>query len=423
MGHHMSSYLTLLRQNRNFRNLWLATLISYTGDWFNLLASAALIANLTNSGTAISYLFLARFLPLFFLSPFTGVLADRYDRKWILIVADLLRAVTVLGFLIVYFTRQTWLLYLLTVIQFSLSALFAPTHAAVIPNLVEEKDLVTANALDGFTWSTMLAFGALLGGIAAAVLGIAAAFVIDAATFVLSAWFIHQITGPTRRDEPTGEQRGLLDFVDGLRYLRSRRFILVISLVKTGAALIWGGINVLEIPMATNVFPIGASGAITLSIFYAINGVGSGLGPIMARRWIGDSRKATMWAITGSFILLTVGVYWLGVAGSLPEAVAATLTRTLGGGVLWVFSSALLQTLVEDRFRGRVFAFEFAMFTLAQSVATIWAGVAQDQLGLSVRQVLLTLSGVALVVTCGWIIFQTALARRAALQPSTPPPA
>ena len=128
----MGSYLELLKKNQNFRNLWLATLISYTGDWFNLLASAALIANLTDSGTAISYLFLARFLPLFFLSPFTGVFADRYDRKWILIVADLLRAVTVLGFLIVYFTRQTWLLYLLTVIQFSLSALFAPTHAAVI---------------------------------------------------------------------------------------------------------------------------------------------------------------------------------------------------------------------------------------------------------------------------------------------------
>ncbi len=74
----MSIYLTLLKANRNFRNLWLATVISYMGDWFNLLASAALIAQLTNSGTAVSYLFLARFLPLFVLSPFTGVLADRF---------------------------------------------------------------------------------------------------------------------------------------------------------------------------------------------------------------------------------------------------------------------------------------------------------------------------------------------------------
>jgi len=201
----MTAYVILLKTNHNFRNLWLATIISYLGDWFNLLASAALIANLTNSGTAVSYLFLARFLPLFILSPFTGVLADRYDRKRILIWADLLRAITVLCFLLVQVTGQVWLLYLLTVIQFSLSALFSPTHAAVLPNLVQENELVTANALDGFSWSTMLAVGALLGGIAAAVFGIAASFVLDAASFVLSAWFISRITGPTRRNEPSGE--------------------------------------------------------------------------------------------------------------------------------------------------------------------------------------------------------------------------
>jgi hypothetical protein len=85
-------------------------------------------------------------------------------------VADLLRALTVASFIFVQMTGQVWLLYLLTVVQFSLSALFAPTHSAVIPNLVAEKDLVTANALDGFTWSTMLAIGALLGGIIASVL-------------------------------------------------------------------------------------------------------------------------------------------------------------------------------------------------------------------------------------------------------------
>src|SRR5207237_7316020 len=111
------------------------------------------------------------------------------DRKRILIATDLLRAATVLCFLLVQLTRQVWLLYLLTVIQFSLSALFTPTHAAVIPNVVDEKDLVTANALDGFTWSTMLAVGALLGGVAAAVFGIAASFMIDAASFILSAWY------------------------------------------------------------------------------------------------------------------------------------------------------------------------------------------------------------------------------------------
>ena len=71
----MNEYIVLLRQNRNYRYLWLGNVVSLLGDWFNLLASAELITNLTNTGVAISSLFLARFLPLFFVSPLAGVLA------------------------------------------------------------------------------------------------------------------------------------------------------------------------------------------------------------------------------------------------------------------------------------------------------------------------------------------------------------
>lgn len=408
----MRSYLSLLQRNPDFRNLWLATLVSYAGDWFNLLASAALIAHLTESGTAVSVLFLARFLPLFFFSPFAGILADRFDRKQIMVLSDLLRAVTVLALILVQITQQVWLLYLLTFIQFSLSALFVPAHSATLPNLVAEKDLVTANALDGFTWSTMLAIGALLGGIVASTLGITVAFVIDGLTFLWSAWFISRIQGATRQEERNAQQQGLLDFVDGLRYLRGRPLILVISLLKASAALVWGVLNVAELSLAKDLFPLGEQGAITLSILYTMTGIGSGLGPLLVRRWLGDGQRAALWALTLGFGLLTVGVFWLSVAPTLPTAATATLVRTLGGGTIWVFSAALLQILVDDEFRGRVFAFEFAAFTLTQSIATLWAGIAQDNLGLDVRAVLAYTSVVALVVTALWLAFHFFLQRR-----------
>jgi len=97
----VSEYADLLRYNRSYRNLWLGSVVSQLGDWFNLIASAAIVAQLTDTGAAISFLFLARFLPLFLFSPLAGVLADRYDRRHIMIASDVLRAVTVLGFLIV----------------------------------------------------------------------------------------------------------------------------------------------------------------------------------------------------------------------------------------------------------------------------------------------------------------------------------
>lgn len=403
----MGSYVVLLRANRDFRNLWLATVISFAGDWFNFLASAALIGTLTQSGLAVSLLFLCRYLPLFFLAPWAGVLADRFDRKQILIFADLARAVVVGCLVLVQWTGLIWLLYGLTVLQFALSSLFQPAHAAAIPNLVAEKDLVAANAIDGFTWSVMLAVGALLGGIVTTLVGITACFLLDALTFVVSAWFISRISGPTRRAAPVANQReGVLAFVDGLRYLRQRPFLLGIALVKTGAALLWGVLNVVELPLARDYFPLGRDGSLSLAIFYAMTGIGSGIGPLVVRRWLGDGQRASLWAILLGYALSTVGVFWLSMAHNLPEAALAGLVRTLGGGALWVFSAALLQMLADDAFRGRVAAFEFAAFTLTQSLATLWAGYAQDAWHLNIPQILQIATLVSLGMTGVWLFFQ-----------------
>lgn len=402
----MNEYSALLRRNPAYRNLWLARVVSNLGDWFNLLASAALITSLTGAGTAVSYLFLARFLPVFLMSPFAGVLADRYERRLIMVLTDVLRAITVLCFLLVRRPEDIWLLYVLTVVQFVLSSLYTPAHSALLSNIVPPADLVVANALDGFTWSTMMAVGALIGGVAAAAFGVTTAFILDALTFLVSAWFVLRI-GYVPRAEPVGEARaGLFQFVDGLGYLRGRPFILGLSLVKAGGALIYGVVNVLEIPMAEHLFPLRGDGTLTLGIIYATVGVGTGLGPLFLRRWVGDTRNGLLWGIGLGFLLLSLGVLGLGAAPSLAWVIVATLLRSLGSGSLWVFSSALMQRIVADSFRGRIFAFEFALLTLVQSIGTLWAGLALDQLQFGIQQLFLISGTLGLVVTSVWAWFQ-----------------
>jgi MFS family permease len=412
----MREYIALLQRNANYRRLWLARVVSNLGDWFNLLASAALISNLTGAGTAVSYLFLARLLPVFVMSPVAGVFADRYERRAIMILADVLRAVTVLCFLLVRRPEEIWLLYVLTVVQFVLSSLYTPAHSALLSNVVTREDLVTANALDSFTWSTMLAIGALLGGIAAAVFGVTMAFVLDAATFLVSAWFVSRITVSGRADALAVRLGGWLEFAHGLGYLRGRRLILGIALVKTGGALVWGVVNVMEIPLAQQSFPINGSGTLTLGLLYAITGLGTGIGPLVVRRWVGDAERGMLWGIAAGFIAMTLGVVAMAAASSLGWVLAGSLVRAVGSGSLWVFSSVLLQRMVEDRFRGRVFAFEFAVMTLGQSFSTLWAGLALDQLALGVQGVILSagLLSALLLVVWGWLHRRTALAVAAA---------
>ncbi len=414
----MNAYFDLLRSNPNYRNLWLATLVSYAGDWFNLLASAALIARLTDSGTALSLLFVARFLPLFLFSPLGGILADRYSRRRLLMATDLLRAVAVLGFLLIRSANFVWLFYALTVIQFALSALFTPARNAIVPNIVSDEELVTANALDGFTWSAMLAVGALLGGLATEYLGVAAAFVLDAATFLLSAWFVSRLALPPRaeRVDPEISGGGWFEFVDGLRYLRGRPVILGIALAKALGTLAWGGVNVLEIELSERIFPLAGSGTLSLTVIYLMAGIGTGFGPLAVRALIGDERRRALWVIGFSFATLTLGIAWMGFVPTLLWFAVATLVRTLGTGTLWVFSSALLQRLTTDKLRGRVFAFEFAMLTFAQTLAVFWAGYAPDNLGWTLFETMRSLALIAVVATAIWYAFQTFALRQPLMQ-------
>ena len=170
-------YLALVRRNHNFRNLWYGQIVSLLGDWFDLIASAALIGVLTKSGLAISSLFVIRMLAPLLVSPFAGVAADRYDRRRILIITDLLRAITVLGFLLVRTPSQIWLLYTLTALQLGISGFFSPARDAILPDVVSAQELGAANALGSATWSVMLAMGAALGGLASGIWGIYPAFV------------------------------------------------------------------------------------------------------------------------------------------------------------------------------------------------------------------------------------------------------
>lgn len=414
----MDEYVGLLRRNVNFRNLWLGSVISQFGDWFNVIAAAELITHLTDSGVALSYLFLARFLPLFIFSPIAGVLADKFNRKHIMVLSDVLRGATVLGFLLIRDPGDIWVFYLLTILQFILSALFTPARGAVLANVVEPGELVTANALDSLTWSTMLALGAFLGGVVAAFFGAAAAFVADSASFFLSAFFIVRIVLPPQAaavaelaSTPGAASR--FAFLDGFRYLWREPFILGIALAKAGGSLVWGAVNVLEITYANDLFPlmgaekIGVSdpGTATLGLIYVVSGLGTGVGPLVMRRWLGDSPRRLMLGVTLGFIIMTTGMAWLSTVTVLGTLLLATVIRTLGTGTLWVFSAALLQTLVPDRYRGRVFSFEFAALTLTQSISTFAAGYMLDSKGLPIQGVMAVMAAAGMAMTLLWVGF------------------
>lgn len=400
-----AGYGALLRNNRNFRYLWAGQVVSLLGDWFNLIASASLIAELSESGLAIGGLFVVRMLAQLLATPFAGVAADRYNRKRILIMTDITRAITVCGFLLVREPQHLWMLYALTAIQLGISGFFFPTRNAILPELVSPQELGAANAISSATWSVMLALGAALGGLAAGIWGNRPAFVIDAVSFVVSAVILAQISYRQPVDTASRDRTvaaALQQYLNGLRYLRKNSDILAIAFQKPAVALIISSpYQVMQVTVAEQVFVFGKGGGIGLGLIFGIVGVGTGIGPIIARYFAGDKNRSLRRSIIAGYLIAALGLLVGHSLSSFPVFLLGTLMRGVGVGIIWVFSTQLLLQLVPNQVRGRVFATEWAMFTLFSAAGAAIAGGAADTVD-KIPDVLLVMSVVSLLPASLW---------------------
>jgi MFS family permease len=403
-------YWALLRDNHSFRRLWLGQLVSQIGDWLDYVALLTLLLALTGSGTVVAAMLVARFLPTFFVGPMAGVVVDRLNRQHVMVAADLCRAVVILGLLLVRKPEHVWISYVVVATCVSLAAFFEPARTATIPNVTAPNELVVANALGAVTWSVSLGLGSALGGFITAVAGSQTAFVLDALSFACSAWLIGGIAlAPSRHVQaPRIGWRavfGLADLVEGARYLRRNPPVASVVLVKSGWSLA-GGLILLHSIFGERIYPLWGSAAAGIGILATARGIGTALGPVLARRWLGDSRRALAVGISAGFYV--VGGFYLVFAAvnSLPLACVVLLAAHTGGSTLWVFSTTLLQMAVPDALRGRVFAAELAMMTLGLTISNFLTGWALDNLGWSPRTLAALLGGLCFVPGSAWLLLQ-----------------
>jgi MFS family permease len=385
----LNEYLPLLRQNRDFRYLWFAQVVSLLGDWFNTIALLSLVSTYSNgSGLALSLFLLARVIPPMFIGPIAGVLIDRVDRLKILIYCNILRTGVVIMFLFATSADRLWIIYLFTFIQFGLSAFFEPGQSAITPALVDPKDIIAANTLSSVTWSTMLALGAVIGGVVAAIFGTSFALVVDALSFALAGWLISKIhyVQPPKAEKEHHRQGS---FGEGLRYIGKHPSTLMTMLIKGATSI--GNVDALMTIFATQVFIIGLDGQLSLGIMYSAFGVGAVIGPFLLNK-INDGSIAKMRRLVFiGFFWAVLGWVLLGLSGSLVMVCLALILRAMGGSANWTYSQVLIQKTVPDAYLGRVFSLDLAFFQFVTVISTIAHGAWVDLLNATITPPLLTL--------------------------------
>lgn len=369
-------YYRLLRDNRDFRLLYVATLISLGGDWFLTVALLDLVLQLTKSATLVSLVLLMQTLPIFFFTPHAGHLIDRVDRRKLMIAVDLLRVGACLLPLLARTPAMLPFAYFGIFLISVGSAYFEPASQASLPNIVASEDLATANVLMGSTWGTMLTAGAAIGGAVTAAFGRDVSFIADAVSFALSAWLLARMRGRFSEERSHEHPALLASIRETIAFARSQPRVLGLLTVKGGYGFGAGVVAMLGV-FGKEVFRAGAWG---IGLLFAARGLGALFGPFLLRGAIrGDDAR---YRAIGLCVLAFGGGYAaLAISKTLVTGFAAILFAHLGGGAAWQLSTYGLQRETPDAIRGRVFAADYGFVTLTMALSGLAAGIAADRFG------------------------------------------
>jgi MFS family permease len=379
----VTKFLTLLRDNRNYRYTWMGQVVSEVGDHFNNIAVFSLAVKTTHSPVVVSGVLLARAIPAVLAGPLAGVTLDRLNRKHVMIASDLIRAVVALCFIFTVNGHSTWLLYGLTALLMVASPFFTSGRSSILPSIATKDELHTANSLTQTTQSSTLAIGAFLGGTSVMAFGYEWAFVGNALSFLFSALCISRLFlpgrgfRPARRDlNETDVVRPWHEYVEGLRYMRSVPLILGLVMISVGWATGGGAAQTLFTIFGEMVFNRGPYG---LGMIWGCAGVGlvigGGLAHAFGRRLSFQAYKRAIvicYIIHGGSYVIFSQMRSFSIA-----LVFITLSRA-GVGFSSVLNMAQLLRHTPDQYRGRVFA---TMETTTWSVMMIsmsGAGVASQ---------------------------------------------
>lgn len=398
LGRIIGPYM-VLRGNRNLRVLFAGQVVSAFGDWLFVVALAVLAFELTGSATIVAALTFLRLLPYVLLLPFSGILADRGNRKALMIGADLGRGTCMLGLLFMNSKETIWVAFPLVFATTVFSSLFKPAMNSVLPAVVgDDEKLVQANSI----WSQMEALsfvlGPALGGVLALLGTPLTAFLINGATFLVSAATLLFVRIPPREalqeTEGGGDEGWLSETLAGFRFLlrENERVLAALTLCVVGLALVGGAFWTLAVVLADEAFGLGSQGAGFLNAAY---GAGGFLGGVAAGAISSRFRLVPtfIWSATASAVIFV----FLGLA---PAGVLPFLLLVVIGAidiVAEVNATTILQTGTPDALLGRVFgAFESILIS-SMLVGALVVGPLIDLTGPRTTTVIFAVASIALL--------------------------
>lgn len=316
--------------------------------------------------------------------------------------SNILQVGLALSFLLVDGEEDMWWLISVSGLMMLLHGVYVTAERAALPNIVDDEDLITANAIDSASWSTALCIGAMLGGITVSIWGTDVAFIIDSYTFLLSALLLVPLTFEQKYDTSSNGPiiiTALSNIKVGWTRIYNDKKLLRIVFAKSSWNLAGAGLAGVFLVLA-GADLTGYGAAFGFGLFFFARGIGTGIGPLAARAIFKDKAKwpsiiGILVSVSGFFYLLvglTLDIY-------LPLTVGLIILAHSASGGNWVLSTVLTQTWVEDEVRGRVFSIDMLILGGTAAISTTTAGFLVEFYDLSLKAGFISFSFI--MMACG----------------------
>lgn len=392
----------LLRKRRYFF-YFSGLLVSLSGNWLQQVAQGWLVYRLTGSGAWLGAISFLNQVPAFFLSPVAGAVADRTDRRRVLLLVQVAGAVQslILALLCYRGTIQVWQVGALAVFLGVITGFEMTTRHAFAVDLVGREDLPNAIALNSFLINVSRITGPAIAGLLIASLGETGCFFLNALSFLpviaTLAWLPKSVSSRQPSTDP--RRRPLAQILEGMRYAASHAVVKRLLLYASLVSFFGAPLTVLLPPLARDVLH---GDAHTLSLLTSSLGLGALIGAISVPAWVADPARRDRFILLRAALL---GLFLLGI-GLSPALPATLLALGLAGyfmmGVFPAINSAI-QLAIDDRYRGRVLALYTMTFLGTAPLASLLEGFLSDAFG--VRAVLAA-SGVVCAGVAGALIWR-----------------
>jgi MFS family permease len=362
-----------LRQ-RNFGLLWWAGLISITGNWVLNIALPIYVLKLTGSPAAVSAVVSGALVASLLFGSFAGAYVDRWDRRRVVVLVNLLQMLAVLPLVLVDRPGRVWIVVVVAFGESALSQFFQPAENALLPSLVTGDNLAAANALNSLNNNIGRLLGPAVGGLAAVAFGLSGAALLDAASFAIAAGLCALITGTHRADRTGEPHRHLVrELIEGLKALGRNRIVRsIFALVMISSV----GEGMMATLFAFYVVDAMRADGRAMGWMMSAQAVGGIAGGLIATRFVNRFRPVPL--ITASYTvfgLIDIAIFnYPRFDTTLWPVIAMFALVGLPTGIHISAIWTLFQISTPDRLRGRLFSAIWVGAALAGMVGAALAG-------------------------------------------------